>query len=168
MIIMIISFFLDGILSNLLTYSTYLYPLCSLLSLVIIAPYFKKRCIQKYFVYSAILGLLYDIVYTETLFLNMVLFFLIAVLIKLIYNLIKNTLLNTYIISLFIIICYRLSNYLIFLLIKYLSFNLKILFDSIINSLLLSFSYILIFFYLGRLIYKKSNEKKITLKEYKI
>ena len=149
-IILIISFILDNILSNLLLVSNLLYPLCSLLSLVIIFPYFKKRDLKKYYIYSMILGLLYDIVYTNTLFLNFVLFFLVAILIRTIYNVAPYNMITTLLSSIFIIILYRLSIYLILVIINYEVLDINILFRSIYSSLIINLIYVLLFYSISR------------------
>lgn len=141
-IILIVSFFLDGLLSNLLRFSNYFYPLCFLLSLVIICPCFKKGNIKNYYFISLIMGLLYDIVYTNTLFLNFILFFWLAILIKLIYNLVPNNYLSLLFISFLIIVLYRLVVYLIMFIISYKVLSINILFDSILSSMLINFIYV--------------------------
>ena len=110
---LIIAFYLDGLLSNMFIVSSYLYPLCFLLSLVLIYPSFKKSELSKYYLISLIMGLLYDIVYTNTLFINFIIFFLIAILIKNIYNLVSNNYLSLILISFFVIVIYRTLTYLI-------------------------------------------------------
>lgn len=151
-IMLIISFFLDGLLSNLLVFSNYLYPLCSLLSLVIICPLFKKRQVNKYYLFSMIIGLLYDIVYTNTLFLNFILFFLIAILIRMIYNLVSNNYLSLIIISFFIIVLYRITIYLVLFVVNYKLLNINILLQSVYSSFIINFIYVSLFYF----IFKKS------------
>lgn len=155
LIIVILSFSLDGISSNLLCFSKFCYPLFSLLSLVIIYPYYKKRYIKKYYITSLIIGLFYDFVYTNTLFLNMIMFFLLAILIHLLYDLLTNNFYNTIFISLFLIICYRLFTYLILLFTGYLNFDISIFFSSIYSSLLINLIYLLLFYFGTKIISKK-------------
>lgn len=153
--IIFISFFLDGICSNLLQLSPLLYPLFSLLSLVIIFPYYKKRNIKKYYITSLLLGLIYDVVYTNTLFLNMLFFFLLSILISLLYNLLNNTMLNAFLISFFLIVCYRLFTYLVLLFTDIVTFDINVLFTSIYSSLIVNIIYLLLFYYITKIISKK-------------
>ena len=152
-----LSFLLDGVLSNLLCFSSYLYPLFSLLSLVVLYPYFKKRDIRKYYFASMIMGFFYDIVYTNTLFLNFILFFLIAILVKMVYNLLPNNFFTLLCISFFIIIVYRLSIYLILLVTYQETISVFRLLKSISSSLLLNVGYIVLFY----VILKKIKHKKL-------
>lgn len=154
-LIVIMSFFLDGITSNLLMFSNFLYPLFSLLSLVIIYPLYKKNEINKFYILALVIGLFYDVIYTNTLFLNMVLFFLAAILIKLLYNLLNNTIYNSILISVFLIICYRLFTYLCLLITESISLNVDILFSSIYSSLIINIIYIIVFYYFCIFISKK-------------
>ena len=73
MIVMLISFVLDGVFSNILK-APFL-PLFSIVSLVVMENYKKSE--KNYLINCSILGLLYDLVYTNTLFLNSLYFLLI-------------------------------------------------------------------------------------------
>lgn len=108
---MIPFFIIDGIISN------YLF-----IPLILIYFYYGKNK------YSFLIGLLYDIVYTNTLFLNAFLFFLISYLINKIKN--KNIIYFIIIINL-----YHVILYIILLLLKYNIFTyeyLSLLFKQII------------------------------------
>lgn len=74
MIVMLISFVLDGVFSNILK-APFL-PLFSIVSLVVMENYKKSE--KNYLINCSILGLLYDLVYTNTLFLNSLYFLLIG------------------------------------------------------------------------------------------
>lgn len=154
-LIVILSFFLDGINSNLLIFSNLLYPLFSLLSLVIIYPLYKKGELNKYYILSLVLGLFYDVIYTNTLFLNMTLFLFASILIKLFYNLLNNTIYNSLLIGVFLIICYRLFTYLCLLITESISLNINVLFTSIYSSLIINIIYIIVFYYFCIFISKK-------------
>lgn len=66
--ISVFSFLLDGILSKYLI-KTIFAPMLTIVSLVIIYPYFNNNN-YRYLKYNAIIGLLYDIVYMDTIFYN--------------------------------------------------------------------------------------------------
>lgn len=154
-VIVLISFFLDGLLSNLTKFSSLLYPLLSLLSLVVIYPYYRKKDIKKYYINSLVLGLCYDILYTHTLFLNMLFFLFLAILIKMLYNILTNNFYSTIFISFFLIICYRLFTYLLLLATGYVRSDIEIFFRSIYSSLIINIIYLLLCYYGTRLVSKK-------------
>lgn len=151
--ILIFSFYLEGILSRLVDIS-FLIPLTTLLSLILIYPYLydSKR---NYYIICFITGLIYDIVYTNTLFLNSFIFLLIGYLISLLNIIITNNSLNVIIISLIIITIYRITTYLILVFVDYLNFNILDLFNSIIYSIILNIIYISIMYKITDLISKK-------------
>ena len=77
-IVTVISFFLESIVSNFVSINSDLFlPLFTIVSLVIIYPYLKKER-ANYYKIAAVLGLFYDIVYTDTLILNLFLFVMTA------------------------------------------------------------------------------------------
>ena len=67
--ISIVSFFLDGILSKYISLNSIFLPLFTIVSLVIIYPYFNNN-IYRYLKFVAIIGILYDITYLNTVFFN--------------------------------------------------------------------------------------------------
>lgn len=155
MIISIISFYLDGFISNLLMTSNIYYPLCSILSLVVIYPSFSKKDNRKYYFLSFILGLFYDIVYMNTLFIHSVIFVFLAFLIKSIYGLVTYNYLSLLVVSLFVIIVYRLLMFLI-ILTSYNTLNISIFFQSIYSSLIINFIYITVcYLFIRKKQYKK-------------
>lgn len=120
---MILAFILDGIISRYFT----IYPVFTLLSLI----FLKKN---KYLI-VIIIGLLYDITYTDTLFLNTIIFYSLLFFIQYYYSKLKNNFLNTFVLGIILIVIYRLSIYAILYIIGYI--NLEIM--SFIKILLLSF-----------------------------
>ena len=87
--IVIISLFLDGILSNFIPYmlndSSWLIPMFTLTSIGIVYPFFQKEP-RKYYVFVFIIGFLYDLFYTNLLFTNAILFLLSAFLIAFLHR----------------------------------------------------------------------------------
>lgn len=77
-IILVISFFLDGILSNFLPYMvgdlSFFTPMLTITSLVVIYPFFTKHK-KTYFIICFVTGIIYDFMYTNLLFYNAILFF---------------------------------------------------------------------------------------------
>lgn len=156
--IVIVSFILDNIVSNFLNYNSIFNPLFTLLSLVLIYPSFNKRSNNCY-IYVFILGFIYDVAITNTLFLNAFIFILLAYFIKLIFNKIPYNYLSVLIITLCSIIYYRVITYAVLIILNYLDFNLFYLFKSIYTSILLNIIYISILYLIinsKRLIFKRT------------
>ena len=88
-IIITISFFLDGILSNFLPYMegdlSFFTPLITLVSIFLVEEFFDHLD-SKYYITAFVCGLLYDLFYTDLLFLNGFLFLGIAYVSKYIYK----------------------------------------------------------------------------------
>ena len=95
---LIISFLLDGVLSNYLDYMlgdiTLFNPLLTLVALLVIYPFFKKDE-NKYLIIAFIVGFLYDLFYTNLLFTNAILFLLLAIIYKYLYKKLEVNILTT-------------------------------------------------------------------------
>ena len=155
--ISIISFFLDGILSHYILPNSLFLPLFTVVALVLIYPYFNNNN-YRYFKYIALLGLLYDITYLDTLFLNFFIFMIIGFVVGLFNYLLSNNAYINVLITVTVIILYRVINYLFAVLFKNLSFSLFDLFKNIYSSLLLNIIYCIIVYSLTEIY---SNKKKI-------
>ena len=88
-IIMIISLLLDGILTNFLPFmvndlSLYT-PLFTVVSIFFLYPFYRKNN-KKYWLIVFTLGIVYDLFYTNLLFLNAILFLGVAYVSKVIYK----------------------------------------------------------------------------------
>ena len=94
----IISLILDNFVSNFINHNSLFYPLFTLLSLIIIYPKFTKK-INKYYLTSFLLGLIYDVAVTDTLFLNAFIFLLLSYIINYIFRKIPYNYLSVLIIS---------------------------------------------------------------------
>ena len=158
--IILISFYLEGILSNIINIS-FLIPLFTLLSLIIIYPYLFNRK-KDYFIICFIIGLLYDIGYTDTIFLNAFIFLLIGYIIHLINIVITNNWFNVMIISLFVITIYRIITYLVLIFINYLKPDIELLKNSILNSLIINIIYIIIIYKITDIISRKKGIYKMN------
>ena len=84
-IIMIISVIFDGILSNYLPYLvndlSLFTPLLTLVSIIIIYPFYRKQE-KKYYITIFILGIIYDLFYTNLIFFNAILFLIVGLINK--------------------------------------------------------------------------------------
>lgn len=139
--VIISSFFLESICSNFVSISNSLFlPLFSIVSLVIIYPYFNNNDF-KFFQFCAGVGLAYDLIFTNTLIFNMIIFLGIGVIIKIINFFISNNPLNITLISLLSIISYRIITYLVLCIVGYKTFNINVLSKSIYSSLILNIIY---------------------------
>lgn len=156
----IISFFLDSIITSFIPIDSILLPLFSLISLIIIYPYFHKEE-NSYLIFSFLLGLLYDIVYTDTIFLNTFIFLLIAFIIKLINEYISNNMFNVSIMTLLIVIIYRIITYFVLVIINYLTYNFHDLLVCIYSSLILNVFYGISLYLITDFVSKKYKIDKI-------
>ncbi|MBE6144429.1 MAG: rod shape-determining protein MreD [Firmicutes bacterium] len=159
MTIIITSFFLDIMISKWVNFNSFFYPLFSILSLIFSFLYFNKKD-NSFFISAFILGLLYDVVITDTLFLNAFVFSILSLILKQIFRKIKFNYLAILLISLGTIVYYRLMVYLILIILNYLEFNIFKIINSILSSVFLNLIYITI-------IYVVINYKKIIFKKRK-
>lgn len=155
-IIILISFILEGFIPNFVSNNTLFNNCFTLISLIIIYPYFKNDFYKFHFI-ALILGLIVDIAYTDMLFFNAFLYSITSYFIRLFYNekgFIINTLMIVGIISI-----YRLIGYILLYIVGYLPFSINVLVSSIITSLILNILYFWIF-----KILLNFNHKKIPFK----
>lgn len=87
--IVLISFLLDGVLSNYLPYMlgdlSLFTPYFTLVSIIAIYPFFIKKT-KDYYIIVGITGFLYDLFYTNLLFANTIFFLLVAYIISFLYK----------------------------------------------------------------------------------
>lgn len=137
----ILSFFLESIASNFIAINSQLFiPLFTIVSLIVIYPYFKGNE-RNYFKVSATVGFCYDIVFTDTPLMNLLLFLLIGYMIYLMNKMINTNIINISLMVLVCVILYRISSYGILCLAGFLPFHWLNLGKSIYSSLLLNMIY---------------------------
>ena len=151
----VLSIILDIIISKYVSNDSLFIPLFTIISLIIIYPYFHKP--YKYFKYCANLGILYDIAYTNTLFYNFFIFILLGFIISFFYYLFSNTLNITILISIITIVSYRIINLLFFIIFKKIDFNFDIFLKSIYSSLIINIIYCILGYILTKKYSKKHN-----------
>ncbi len=109
-IIIGVSFFLDGILSNFLPYLngdlSYFTPLLTIVSLFLVYPMYSKQK-RKYYLTAMITGLIYDLFYTNLLFFNAILFLIMALVIEKIHKNLEITYIKTIVYMIGIITLYE-------------------------------------------------------------
>lgn len=109
-LIVIISLFLDGILSNFLPYMigdlSLFTAYFTLISLVIIHPFFKKKD-KDYYILVGITGFLYDLFYTNLLFTNTIFFLLIGLIVSFVYKKMELNILTNLFLTILVIVIYQ-------------------------------------------------------------
>ena len=153
-LILVISFLLDNLISFFLNTNLLFNPLLSLVSLIIIFRYYHRKDENKYLITSFVLGLVYDIVCTDTVFLNAGIYLLLSLFIIKFYKFFSYNLLNSAILLIIVIIIYRSITFLVLSNFNFISFNLYHLLQSISSSLILNLLY-LSFFFLKKKKYKR-------------
>ncbi len=156
----VISILLETNLSNILSLNSYSFPLFTLTSLVLIYPFFNNNN-KQYLKYALITGLLYDIILTDTLFLNMFIFLIIAQIIKKINITLSNNIINVMLITIIIITTYLSITYIVLYLIGYHQFKLSILVTTILKSYLVNIIYSIILYTITDKISQKYKISKI-------
>lgn len=133
------SFFLDGILSKYISGNSLFLPLLTIVSLVIIYPYFNNND-YRYYKYIAILGFLYDIAYMNTVFYNFFIFIILGFINVFIKYYVSDRLHINVLITVLLIVVYRFINYAF---INIIGNNLKFsyFFESVYSSLILNIFY---------------------------
>ncbi len=139
-LITLISLILENIFNLYLNEFKYFTPLFTILSLIFVYPYFKNSK-KDFFLFSFILGLVYDLFFTNFYVLNSILFLIISIVIYYILN--KKDYSLRYIIVT-CIVSILLYNLLLFLILNFFNY---------VNYSLLDFSYILKYFIIGNILY---------------
>ncbi len=160
LIIIILSFYLEGFISNWVSNNGLLVPTFTMISLLLIYPYYNRNNFG-FILTSGIIGALYDITYTNTLFLNTIVFLIISLLIIKAYDYINNNLFNTTILSIVIIAVYRIITYFILVILGYFSFNVNKLIVSFYSSILLNIIYTIAIYLLASIVAKRFQIKKM-------
>ena len=143
-IIVVISFFLDGILSNFLPYMmgdlSLFTPYFTLISLVIIYPFFKKKD-KDYYILVGIAGFLYDLFYTNLLFTHAIFFLLIGLIVSFIYKKMELNLLTNLFLTILVIVIYQTIFSLSLFIFNVVPVSIESTLYLIYNSLILNIIY---------------------------
>jgi len=162
-ITVIISFVLDGIMSNYLNYSL-IHPsifktIFTVVALVSIYPYFHNR--RKYLIILLITGIMFDIVYTGTFMFVTVIFLIIYFVHKFIDFFSPFNLLNINIISIISIFIYHVISFCMLNIFKYNSYSISLLVNIITHSILGTIIYTTILYFILERLYEKYKIKQI-------
>lgn len=163
LIYIILSFTLDGLISTYLNANiielSYLTTIFSVISIVIIYDYFENQ--KKYLLVTIIMAILFDIVYTNTFLLNVIIFIIIYLIIKQLDYYISNNIFTINIKSLVAIYTYHIMTFIILLLTHYNSYDMKIFLNIILKSTINTIIYTTISYLILKKVYYKFYEKKI-------
>ncbi len=158
--ILIISFFLEAIYTNIVSIDSLFIPLFAFTSLILIYPYFNKKDIN-YVIVCLILGLFYDIVFSDSAFVNTMCFAVLGTINIICNKYVKYNIYTSNIINLILIITYRIISYVMLLSINYVVFNSYIFFKGIYSSLIVNFLYGIVLYLIIELIAKIFNKKRV-------
>ncbi|MDD4036422.1 MAG: rod shape-determining protein MreD [Bacilli bacterium] len=163
-ITIIISFLLEGLVSHFFPFMLNnigaFYPMFTLISLVLIYPYFNKDN-TKFSRVGILAGLFYDMVYTNMFPFNIVSFFIMTLLIRLLNLYLSNNYINALIMCLTVLIGYEFSNFIVLNIIGYTTISFNSFFYKLYNSILINLLYVIIGYYLLTRISKKYNIRRI-------
>ncbi len=160
-VVLIISFVLDSLISNFISLTGIFMPLFTLMALIIIYPYFNGDKI-KYYGTSFLIGVGYDLIYTDTIIIHGFLFLLLAFIITRLNLLLSNNYLNVSIMALVCIVIYRMVTYSLLLITANISFDLFAVFKSIYSSMLANIIYIIILYIITDKISQKFKIHKLN------
>lgn len=162
---MIISLLLDGLLTNYLPYLvndlSYFTPLFTLISIFIVYPLYRKKE-KEYFISIFILGFVYDLLFTNLLFFNAVLFVFIGFIIKYIIKNFELGYIKIIIYVLLIVIFYESLTALFLGVFNIVPITLDRLIYKITHSLLLNIIYSELLFIIIKLLPKRFKEISIN------
>lgn len=143
LVILFISFLLDGVMSNyfvvLPTHISFFNTIYTIIALVIISSYFSN--IKRYLLLASLFGLLFDITYTNTLFLNVIVFLIIGLNVIWFNSKLPSNILNNTIISVISVSFYYILTYSILLTVNYFNINITLLFHILSCSIIMTIIY---------------------------
>lgn len=156
-ILLLISFLLEGIISNFVPINGFLLPLFTLMALIIIYPLFDEH--SEYYKYAFITGLAYDLFYTDTIIFHAIIFCFIAFLITRLNLVLSDNYFNILIIVAICILIYRFVTYGLLVLVSNMSFDFITLMLSVLKSLIINLIYSMILFFVVKKCQKKYKYK---------
>lgn len=143
-IIIVISFVLEIILNNFLPYLegdlSLFTPMFTLISLFLIYPLLKKD-LTKYFIIALVLGIIYDLFFTNLLFFNGLLFLGIAYIIHILYKYLEINFINIILETIIIITIYELLTVVSIVLFNLVPITLPKVIYKISHSLIINIIY---------------------------
>ena len=163
-VIIIISLLLDGLLTNYLPFLvnnlSLFTPLFTLISISIIYPFYRKKE-KEYYSMVFIIGIIYDLCYTNLLFLNAIMFLIIAIVSKYIYKNFEITFFRLIVYTIIIITIYEFITAGIIGILGLVPITIERIIYKITHSIVLNVIYVEILYLILKLIPKKY--KKISI-----
>ena len=162
-IIIIISLLLDGLLTNFFPYVGSLSiftPLLTVVAISIVYPLFRKKE-NKYLLTLFIVGIIYDLLYTNLYFIDGVLFFIIGLISIKLYKYLEIDNIKILLLSLIVIVVYEVLLFLIIFVFRITDVTLFRLIYKISHTILLNILYGEILYIIITLL--PNNYKKISI-----
>ena len=156
-IIIIISFLLEGIVSNFVPINGFLAPLFTLVALIIIYPLFDE--VSEYYKYAFVTGLAYDLFYTDTILFHAIIFCFMAFIITCLNLVLSDNYLNILVIMGICILIYRVITYSLLVLVSSMAFDFIALILSVLKSLIINLIYSALLFFVVKKCQKKYKYK---------
>ena len=164
-IIMIVSLIFDGILSNFLPFLvndlSLFTPMFTVVSIFIIYPFYRKQE-KKYFISLFILGIIYDLLYTNLLFFNGVLFVSIGALTRYIIKNFELSYIKVILYTLVVIVFYESITAILLLIFNIVTITISSLLYKITHSLIINLIYVELIYLILKLVPKKYKEISIN------
>lgn len=166
-VIVVISLLLDGILTNFLPYGveslSLFTPLTTLVSIVIVYQLFYQSHNQKqYLIMSMVIGFLYDLLYTNLLFFNSLLFLLVAYITMFLHKQLGEGYVKIILHVLIIIVTYELVTFLCIVVFNLVPISMDRLLYKISHSILFNLIYAELIYTIVKLIPKKYRKVSIN------
>ena len=162
-IYVLFSFIIEGFMSNIftstLTNISYFTTIYTIISFVIIYPYFYNK--KKYYILLVILGILFDMLYTSTFIVNVFIFLGIGFVIYLLNNILSDNIFMINIISIIAIITYHLLSFIILSIAGYANYSFLLLGRIIVHSIIMTVIYTSISYLIIKGLYYKFGIKHI-------
>ena len=156
-LILVISFLLEGIISNFVSINGFFAPLFTLTALIIIYPLFDEAA--EYYKYALVTGFIYDLFYTDTIVFHAIIFYFMAFLISRLNLVLSDNYVNVLVIIAICILIYRIITYSFLVLVSSVSFDFIALIFSILKSLMINLIYSVIIFFVVKKLQKKYKYK---------
>lgn len=139
-ITLIVSFVLEGAFTNIISNNSLFVPMFTVTALTILYPYFNNKQ-PKFMLAATICGFFYDIIYTDSLFVNTFSFLSASIAIIIIYNYINMNWININVLNVIIVILFKVVSYMILCMVGYMYFKSNVLIEGIYHSIIANIVY---------------------------
>ncbi len=156
---LVFSFLLEISFSNIIPNDSIFIPLFLLTSLCIIYKYSNNKKTNFLFI-CIVFGLIYDITFTNSAFLNTLSFLACGYLIQIGYRYINPNIISLNILNILVIIVYRFISYILLVMLEYIDMNPLYLLKGIYSSIIFNIIYGVLFYIIISKIFKLKNDSK--------